>query len=191
MFGEMDKNVWKPIVTPAWSILADKQRVAMNEWFLASSCGSQKPSLRVVLGEPDWEQWQASEPQAGASRAAGDRRLQVLAQVFCWLFGLGGDPWLFRPFLFPSGIRSASLVAQRLKRLSPMLETWVWSLGQEDHLEKEMATHSSILVWRIPKDIGAWQALVHGVTKELDKNYQLKNNNYIYVCVCASYAYNI
>ena len=39
--------------------------------------------------------------------------------------------------------------AQRLKRLTPMQETWVQSLGQEDPLEKEMATHSSILAWRI------------------------------------------
>ena len=44
----------------------------------------------------------------------------------------------------------ASLVAQRLKRLPAMRETWVRSLGQEDPLEKEMATHSSILAWRIP-----------------------------------------
>ena len=49
---------------------------------------------------------------------------------------------------FPDG--SASLVAQRLKRLPAMQETWVQSLGQEDPLEKEMATHSSILAWRIP-----------------------------------------
>ena len=44
----------------------------------------------------------------------------------------------------------ASLVAQRLKRLPPMRETWVRSLGWEDPLEKEMAIHSSILAWRIP-----------------------------------------
>ena len=44
----------------------------------------------------------------------------------------------------------ASLVAQRLKPLLAMRETQVQSLGQEDPLEKEMATHSSILVWRIP-----------------------------------------
>ena len=44
----------------------------------------------------------------------------------------------------------ASLVAQRLKRLPAMRETWVRSLGQEDPLEKEMATHSSILAWKIP-----------------------------------------
>ena len=44
----------------------------------------------------------------------------------------------------------ASLVPQRLKRLPLMWETWVRFLGQEDPLEKEMATHSSILAWRIP-----------------------------------------
>ena len=44
----------------------------------------------------------------------------------------------------------ASLVAQRLKRLPPMLETQVRSLGREDPLEKEMVTHSSTLAWRIP-----------------------------------------
>ena len=44
----------------------------------------------------------------------------------------------------------ASLVAQRLKRLPAMRETWVRSLGREDLLEKEMATHYSILAWRIP-----------------------------------------
>ena len=45
----------------------------------------------------------------------------------------------------------ASLAAQRLKHLPAMWETWVRSLGQEDPLEKEMATHSSVLAWRIPE----------------------------------------
>ena len=40
-------------------------------------------------------------------------------------------------------------MAQRLKRLPGMQETWVQSLGQEDPLEKEMATHTSTLAWRI------------------------------------------
>ena len=44
----------------------------------------------------------------------------------------------------------AEYVAQTLKHLSAMWETWVRSLGQEDPLEKEMATHSSTLAWRIP-----------------------------------------
>ena len=46
-----------------------------------------------------------------------------------------------------------------------MQETPVLSLGQEDPMEKEMATYSSILAWRIPMDRGAWWATVHGVTK--------------------------
>ena len=41
-------------------------------------------------------------------------------------------------------------MAQRLKRLPAMQETWVRSLGQENPLENEMATHSNILAWRIP-----------------------------------------
>ena len=44
-------------------------------------------------------------------------------------------------------------------------ETGVRSLGQEDPLEEGMATHSSILAWRIPWTEGAWWATVHGVTK--------------------------
>ena len=41
-------------------------------------------------------------------------------------------------------------MAQRVKRLPAVQETWVRSLGQEDPLEKEMATHSNILAWRTP-----------------------------------------
>ena len=51
-------------------------------------------------------------------------------------------------------------------------ETRVWSLGWEDPLEESMATHSSILAWRIPLDRGAWRAAVHGVT-ESDMTEQL------------------
>ena len=54
-----------------------------------------------------------------------------------------------------------SLVAQRLKRLPGMRETRVQSLGREDPLEKEMATHSSILAWRIPwtEKLGGLQSM--------------------------------
>ena len=58
-----------------------------------------------------------------------------------------------------------SLVAQLVKNLPAMQETWVLTLGWENTLEEGMATHSSILAWRIPMDRGAWQATVHGVTK--------------------------
>ena len=59
----------------------------------------------------------------------------------------------------------ASLVAQMVKNLSAMQETRVQSLSQEDPLEKEMATHSSILFCLNSMDRGAWQATAQGVAK--------------------------
>ena len=59
----------------------------------------------------------------------------------------------------------ASLVAQTVKNPPTMQETWVRYLSWENPLEKGMATHSSILAWRIPIDRGAWEATVHGVAK--------------------------
>ena len=59
----------------------------------------------------------------------------------------------------------AFLVAQTVRNLPAMWETWVQSLGWEDPLKEGMATHSSILAWGIPMDRGAWQATVHGVAK--------------------------
>ena len=59
-------------------------------------------------------------------------------------------------------------MAQQVKNLPAMQETQemgVQSLGREDPLEEDMATHSSILAWRIPMDRGAWRATVHGVAK--------------------------
>ena len=55
----------------------------------------------------------------------------------------------------------ASLVAQLVKNLPAMWETWVQSLGQEDPLEKGMGTHSSILAWRIPwtEELGGLQSM--------------------------------
>ena len=62
-------------------------------------------------------------------------------------------------------LKGASLVAQTVKHLPTMREIGVRFLGWEDPLEKEMATHSSILAWRISMDRGAWWATVHWVTK--------------------------
>ena len=47
-----------------------------------------------------------------------------------------------------------------------MRETWVWLLGWEDPLEEGMATHSSILAWRIPMDREAWRSAVHGTKSQ-------------------------
>ena len=62
-------------------------------------------------------------------------------------------------------IQWASLVVQMVKNPPAMQEMRVKPLGWEDPLEKEMATHSSTLAWRILMDRGAWQATVLGVTK--------------------------
>ena len=66
---------------------------------------------------------------------------------------------------YPIQYSWAFLVAQLVKNLLAMQETWVQSLGWEDTLEEGMATHSSILAWGILMDRGAWWAAVHGVTK--------------------------
>ena len=52
-----------------------------------------------------------------------------------------------------------------VKNLPTIQETQVQSVGWEDPLEKEMATHSNILAWENPMDRGAWRATVQGVTK--------------------------
>ena len=64
-------------------------------------------------------------------------------------------------FLFNASVNRASLVAQMVKHLPAMRETWVRSLGRKDPLEKEMATHSSTLAWKIPwkEDPGRLQSM--------------------------------
>ena len=85
----------------------------------------------------------------------------------------------------------ASLVAQMVKNPPPMREIWVRSLGWEDPLEEGMATHSSILAWRIPMDRGAWRVTVHGGRKGSDTTEWLSTAcDYvsIYTSICI-YAY--
>ena len=68
----------------------------------------------------------------------------------------GYNPWGHKEFVMTEATEHivlwASLVAQLVKNLPAMQETWVQSLGWEDLLEKGTATHSSILAWRIPWD---------------------------------------
>ena len=67
----------------------------------------------------------------------------------------------------------ASLVAQLVKNLPAVQETWVQSLGWEDTLEKGTAAHSSILAWRIPGLYRPWSCKESDTTERLNKN----NNN--------------
>ena len=66
---------------------------------------------------------------------------------------------------YPSQYSWTYLVAQLVKNLPAMWETWVCSLGWGEPLEDSVATHSSILAWRVPMDREAWQATVRGVSK--------------------------
>ena len=60
------------------------------------------------------------------------------------------DHWSTREVPRVNFLHWTSLVAQMVKNLPAMQKTWVRSLGPDDPLEKEMATHSSVLAWRIP-----------------------------------------
>ena len=73
----------------------------------------------------------------------------------CFSWGLTNNWHLWLPW--------ASPVIQTVKNLFAMQEIWVQFLGQEDPLEKGIATHSSILAWRIPWTEGAWWVIVHGM----------------------------
>ena len=66
---------------------------------------------------------------------------------------------------YPLQYSWAVLVSQMVKNLPAMRETWVQLLVWEDTLEESMATHSSVLAWRIPMDRGTRWATVHGVPK--------------------------
>ena len=79
---------------------------------------------------------------------------------------------------YPLQYTWASLVAQMVKNPPAVREIWVRSLGWKDPLEDGMATHSTILAWRILKDRRAWQALVHGVAKS---QTQLSNFHFTHI----------
>ena len=76
-----------------------------------------------------------------------------------------GHNWVAKHSTVPTPAFLGFLVAQTVKNPPAIQETRVRSLGWGDPLEKGMATHSSIVAWRIPKDRGAWRDTVHGVAK--------------------------
>ena len=68
---------------------------------------------------------------------------------------------------YPLQFSQASLVAQLVKNLPAMQETWVQSLGWEDPLEKGKVTHSRILTWRIPWTVSSWGCKESDTTEQL------------------------
>ena len=106
---------------------------------------------------------------------------------------LNHDGWTWASGEGGSAAAQASLVAQRVKNLPEIQETWVRSLGQEASLGKEMTTHSSILAWIIPwtEEPGGLQST--GVTKEFNTTEQLTHSvsclqpRECFVCMWASH----
>ena len=120
-------------------------------------CDTQSPQMPFQILPPDLWTW-----------LTGDR-WYLLDGWGNWSQDWGEWPWVPQqgrprlcPLSPPPGKKWASLVAQMVKRLPAMRVTWVQSLGWEDPLEKKTATHSSILVSRIPR---TEEVPVHGVTK--------------------------
>ena len=105
----------------------------------------------------------------GSSITLLDHQQLVFIHIDCPQIFEGGDghvsnqsaELVWRVFVF----HFWSSLAQTVKNPPAKWQTWVRSLDWEDPLEEGMATHSSIVAWRIPLDRGARQAIVHGVTK--------------------------
>ena len=117
-----------------------------NSGFLQKFCRNQTFAQLVMLGFPVSPAGKESYCNAGdPTLIPGSRR--------CPGEGIG----------YPLQYSWAFQVAQMVKNPPAMWETWVQSLGWDNPLEEGMASHSSILAWRIPMDRGAWQATVHGV----------------------------
>ena len=101
--------------------------------------------------------WELRAEQAGARHQAHPERLAIS----CFLSSSQGRG---HGRLIRSTAPGAG-VTQTVKNLPARQETQVQALGQKDPLQKEMATHFSILAWKNPKNRGVWQAPVHGVAK--------------------------
>ena len=85
---------------------------------------------------------------------------------------------------YPLQYSWASLVSQMVKNPPPMWETWVWSLGWEQPLEKGTMTHSSILAWRIPWTEEPSRLQSMGSQGVRHNRLTFTFTHYIYICIC-------
>ena len=91
----------------------------------------------------------------------------------------GSESSLGEQIGYPLQYSWASLVAQTVKNLPAMQETWLRSLGWEEPQEEGMAIHCSILAWRIPIDSRAWWATVHRVAKSQTRLSTVQASNLV------------
>ena len=129
-----------------------------------SGLGTEQRDCDFFLGCPQppassFSLWLLSSTLVGCPFTAKEHHsLQIIFTLWVKLLGLS-------QFSAHFSTSRASLVPQMVKNPPAMQETWVLPVGWEDPLEEGMATHSSILAWRILTDRGTWWATVHGVTK--------------------------
>ena len=171
------------------------------EWHSKTCHGGHCPESKTPLSTEPWHQTKEPQPltSPGSYALLASSRL-LLPIVSCVkpishvLETLSGSPFSLASYssiqqtpihpskpschcplcilLLLSSINSWVIVAQMVKNLPTVQEAPVQSMGQEDPLEKEMATHSSILAWRIPWTEGVWQASPRG-HKESDTTERL------------------
>ena len=84
--------------------------------------------------------------------------------------------WVMREALHVN--HNTRLLAQMVNNLPAMWETWVRSLGWGDPLEEGMATHSSILAWRIPRNRGAWSVALQRVRHDWATKHSPQTSNF-------------
>ena len=119
--------------------------------------------------------WQtAAEVWTGAMVLHGCfLKMLILPKIGLWLWAndllnLGMLKFEFLKWAIMVGLLwglGASLIAQLINHLPAVQETWVWFLGQKDPMEKEMATHSSILAWRITSTEEPGGLTVNGIAR--------------------------
>ena len=142
------------------------------------------PMKLYFVGKPSHRWWYHLIIAGSTWHWHGQLEMLTLITGLRWCLQISSPQLLCFSFIFSSskvsywvqptvkGGRIKLPLLEGVKNLQAMWETWVQSLGWEDPLEEGMATHSSMLAWRIPMDRGAWWATVHGVT-EWDTTKQL------------------
>ena len=129
-----------------------------------SACQCRRPWFKSWVGKICWRRDRLPIPVfLGFPGGSIGKESACNAGDPCLILGLGRLPGEGIGYLFQYSW--ASLVAQIVKNLPAMWETWAQTLCWEDLLGKGLVTHSSILAWRILMDRGAWWATVHGVAK--------------------------
>ena len=148
----MDKEAWRAAihgVTKSWTRLSDWTELNWTEIiglpYLVAQLVKNPPAV--------WESWVPSLLILFPAEPHSSQKLIKISQQWHELDEAQAGIKTATRNINNLRYAGTSLVAQLVKNLPAMWETWVWSLGWKDPLEFEMATHFSILVWRIPQTV--------------------------------------